>query len=74
MVWSRQTLESSRITSSACGRGRSAVLPHGMPRHPQLRVHPAVPVELQQVLRGLGERIDEHLMQHRAQETFFERF
>ena len=54
-------------------RGRSAVLPHGMPRHPQLRVHPAVPVELQQGLRWLWERIDEHLMQHRPQQTFFER-
>ena len=54
-------------------RGRSAVLPHGIPRHPQLRVHPAVPVELQQVLRWLWKRIDDNRMQHRAQKTFFER-
>jgi hypothetical protein len=53
-------------------RGRSAVLSHGMPHHPQLRGHPAVPVKLQQVLRGLWARIDAKRMQHRAQHTFFE--
>ena len=48
------------------------MLSRGIPCHPQLRVHPAVPVELQQVLRGLLARIDANLMQHRAPKTFFE--
>jgi hypothetical protein len=51
---------------------RPAVFPHGIPRYPELRVHPAMPVEPQQVLRGLSACIDENLMQHRPQETFFE--
>ena len=43
----------------------------GMPCHPQLRVHPAVPVGPQQGLRGLLERIDANRMQHRPPQTFF---
>lgn len=43
------------------------MFPHRIPRHPELRVHPAVPVELQPVLRWLLACIDENLMQHRPQ-------
>jgi hypothetical protein len=55
-------------------RGRPTVFPHGMPRHPECRMPPTVPVELQQGLRGLGAGINEHLMQYGPQATFFEGF
>jgi len=48
-------------------QSRPAVFPHRMPRDPELRVPPAVPVEPQQVLRGLLACIDEHRIQHRPQ-------
>jgi hypothetical protein len=52
-------------------RGRSAVLSPGMPHPPPLRVPPAVPVQLPQGLRWLWARLDEHLLPHRAPQTFF---
>jgi hypothetical protein len=54
--------------------GGTAMLPRGMPRHPHRRVPPAVPVELQQVRRGLWARVHEKRMPHRPQHTFFQRF
>ena len=54
-------------------RGRSAVLPHGLPRHPPRRGPPAVPVALPQGLRGRWKRLAAHLRPPRAPQTFLER-
>ena len=47
------------------------MVPHGMPRHPSLRVPRAMPVELQQGLRWLAACLDAHRMQHRPPSPFF---
>jgi hypothetical protein len=47
-------------------------LPHGMPRPPACRRHPAVPVALQQGRRGLWAGSKEHRRQPGPPETFLE--
>ena len=54
-------------------RGRSAVRPHGLPRHPPRRGPPAVPVALPQGLRGRWKRLAAHRRPPRAPQTFLER-
>jgi hypothetical protein len=49
------------------------MLPRRIARHASLGVHPAVPVQTHQVFGRLRGTINHNLMQHSAEDTFFER-
>jgi non-ribosomal peptide synthetase component E (peptide arylation enzyme) len=51
-----------------------AMLPRRIARHAQLGVHPALPVQMQQVFGRLRGAINHNRMQNGAEDAFFERF